>query len=103
MVRTLDGCALGVKGRLQHDLAELLPRLHALVGLAQAIEREDEVVDGAQAAGGDLVEGGEEVGLAAHGAADELDLLPEEGPQVDARVMARGGAAGDEAAAEAEA
>src|SRR5258708_24261725 len=70
------------------------------VGFGAGGQREDAVDDGLEASGGHEAHDAVEFGVGAHIGAEERKLAAEEEPQVDLGIVAGGGAAGYQAAAE---
>ncbi len=70
------------------------------MGFGAGAQREDAVDDGLEASGGHQAHDAVEFGLGAHIGAEERKLAAEEEPQVDLGIVAGGGAAGYQAAAE---
>jgi len=86
----------------QDDFAELGAVFQAAVGGGGFGERENFVEDGMEFFAGDEVEDREKFGFAAHVRAEKRQLAAEKEAQIDFRVVAGGGAAGDEASVDGE-
>ncbi len=88
----------GEKSDAKDDFAELRARFEIGVGSGSFSEREDAVNDRLEVAGGDEFHHGVQLGLGAHVGAQKRKLAAEEESQVDLGIVARRGAAGDQAA-----
>ncbi len=84
---------------VEDDLSELLARFEAAMRLGGLGQRVGPVDDRAQLAAEEELRGPQQLGLSAHVRAKQRELPAEQDAQVDPRVVAGGGAAGDQPAA----